>query len=123
MKNILKYLITAFFAVNMTIFTVSAVEWRAKPVQCGDTKELYRDLIDEHNVKPMFVAIEMITNSGLEQEIGAIIFYMNLDNGKWIMIEKGNTPTEACVVALGTDLNFDINEHEIREMITGEKNL
>ena len=120
MKTLLKSIITAIFAANILIFTAFANEWRAKPVQCGDIKQIYKELIDDHSVKPMFVAIEMVTTSDMDQIAAAVVMYMNLDEGKWILLEQGDYPGEMCVIALGTGLDFDIDEDLIREILTGE---
>jgi len=112
MKTILKYLITVFFAVNITIFTAHAATWRSKPVQCGSIAEVKR-VIEENDE---IALIGGLGNSSFNDEnlrdltIVPVYWFYSPDTGSFSVVEFHLESDEACVIQFGNGVDFDVAE-------------
>ena len=112
MKTILKYLITAFFVVNITIFTAHATTWRLKPVQCGTLEEV-KELLDHNEEWALLGAIGNTSlNEDYPEELSPVPVYWfyNEDTGSFTIIEFHFFLDEGCVIQFGNGVDFDVRE-------------
>jgi len=86
-----------------------AGEWRTKPVQCGSIEEI--GVILQQNGEEY-----LLNGAGVSYDTDLIAFsvqvslWANLDTGTWSILETDGT--EACVLAYGEDLSFDLMDEK-----------
>ena len=84
-------------------------EMRAKPIQCGPKASLL-ELIEEAGEEALVGGVgEVIFDNGERKQL-AITFFANPVEGTWTLVEFHN-PIEACVVAYGGSLTFDVQQY------------
>ena len=112
----------AFLIAIAAILFVSTAEaeWKSKPVMCDQTSEIFRVLLDPYEVKPMFAAVENVRRFDGNYQPAVIVFFMNIDNGKFLLLETDDQKDMACVIEFGDGMDFNITESEIREFLLDE---
>ena len=113
-----KFLLAA--AAIMFSFTAEA-EWKHKPIQCTETKKIYSELIDRYNLKPMFAGVANIRTFAGEFQPAVVIFFMNIDDGRFLFLEKDNFVGYSCVTQFGDGIDFNITEEEIRQYLLSDE--
>jgi len=110
------------FAVLIAILFVTNTEagWYEKPIQCADTKEIYRTLIDPHQVEPLFIATGVIIDGNWEEAIALTVLYMNQDTGEFLILEASGKPGEICIISIGSGVDFSQDKDFIRQALTGD---
>jgi hypothetical protein len=110
------------FAVLVMILFVTHAEatWYEKPIQCGDTREIYRTLIDPHNVEPLFIATGVIIDSRGNETIALTILYINQDTSEYLILEASGAPGEICIISIGSGVDFSQDKDFIRQALTGD---
>ena len=88
---------------------VSAVEFRSKPVQCGPKASLLQ-LIEEAGEEALVGGVADVILEGGQKTQVAVTFFANPIEGTWTMVEF-HTPIEACVIAYGGSLDFDVQQY------------
>lgn len=114
MKHLFAALIGILFITN------AEAEWYQKPIQCGDTKEIYRTLIDPHNVEPLFIAVGVIVNGNWDEDVALTVLYINQDTGEFLMLEASGAPGEICIISIGNGVDFSQDKDFIRQALTGD---
>ena len=89
--------------------SVSAVEFRSKPVQCGSRDSLFEVLQEAGEEALVGGVADVIVESGQKTQV-AVTFFANPIEGTWTMVEF-HTPIEACVIAYGGSLDFDVQQY------------
>ena len=112
MKMFLAALSAAFLVTS-----AAAAEWKQKPIQCTETTEIFSRLIDPYKLKPMFAAVANIRTHTGELQPAVVMFFMNIDDGRFLMIETDKSDGYACILAIGDGVDFNITEQEIREFL------
>ena len=110
------------FAVLVAILFVTNAEAGGyeKPIQCGDTREIYRTLIDPYVVEPMFIAVGVIVDSNWLEKPVLTVLYINQDTGEFLMLEASGAPGEICIIAIGNGVDFSQDKDFIRQVLTGD---
>jgi len=115
MKKFDKGLLTAFL-VGIAVILLSLLlpnksygepRWVEKPVQCATYEEVIQRGKDEE-MQPLFT---MVGNARIENEMYSLplVFYYNQENTYWMLVEV-HTDNEACVIGVGSDVDFDVSE-------------
>ena len=97
----LPFLVTSAFA---------APHWVNKPIQCGtidDLDALIYDMQEEFLLR----GVGTIYNQDHEPGLGIIGVYGNPETGTFTIIEVFAGGTEACVIAFGNKLKFDLEDY------------
>ena len=97
----LPFLVTSAFA---------APHWVNKPIQCGtvdDVDALIFGLQEEFLLR----GVGTIYNQNREPALGIIGVYGNAETGTFTIIEVFAGGTEACVIAFGNKLKFDLEDY------------
>jgi hypothetical protein len=98
--------------LGLCLITTSAIaetELRSKPVQCGPKASLLQ-LIEEAGEEALVGGVaDVIVEGGQKMQV-AVTFFANPIEGTWTMVEF-HTPLEACVVAYGGSLVFDVQQY------------
>ena len=79
-------------------------------MQCATYQEVIQRAKDE-GMEPLFT---MVGNARIEDQMYSLplIYYYNQSNTYWMLVEV-HTDNEACVVGVGSDVDFDVSEfHE-----------
>ena len=84
-------------------------EIRAKPVQCGPKASLL-ELIEGAEEEALLGGVAEVVYEDGEKRHLAITFFANPIDGTWTLVEFHN-PVEACVVAYGGSLTFDVQQY------------
>ena len=97
--------------LGLCVFTtsISAVEFRSKPVQCGSRDSLFEVLQEAGEEALVGGVADVIVESGQKTQV-AVTFFANPIEGTWTMVEF-HTPIEACVIAYGGSLDFDVQQY------------
>ena len=115
MKKFDKELLAAFL-VGIAVILLSLLlpnksygepKWVQKPVQCATYQEVIQRAKDE-GMEPLFT---MVGNARIEDQMYSLplIYYYNQSNTYWMLVEV-HTDNEACVVGVGSDVDFDVSE-------------
>lgn len=101
------------FAIAAIAFATTAeAKWYEKPVKCASAQEMYDELIDPYELQPMIVAVANIIIPDESISKAVLIFYMNIDTGRYLIIESDNV--NSCIIAIGDGIDFDITPEQIR---------
>lgn len=110
----MKQIITAI-AISLILSTCSHAiakpTMRNKPVQCATPIEVINEYIMPHELDVMYIAVANITTQMRTQELAAISFWMNVETGKFLMLE-GNKE-EVCVISLGDRMDFSVENDKV----------
>ena len=82
---------------------------RAKPVQCGPKASLL-ELIEGAEEEALLGGVAEVVYEDGEKRHLAITFFANPIDGTWTLVEFHN-PVEACVIAYGGSLTFDVSKY------------
>ena len=107
MKNIF------LFVVLLSLWTINATaapHWVNKPIQCGTINDLDA-LIYDMQEEFLLRGVGTIYNQDREPGLGIIGVYGNTDTGTFTIIEVFAGGTEACVIAFGNKLKFDLEDY------------
>jgi len=110
-----KFLLAA--AAIMFSFTAEA-KWFHKPVQCSTGEDVYNELIETFELQPMFAAVAQIIMPDSSSP-AVLIFYMNVESGRFLILETDNVNT--CIIGIGDGVDFDITPEEIRNFLLNKK--
>ena len=107
MKYIFLFIVLlSFWTINAT----AAPHWVNKPIQCGtvdDVDALIFGLQEEFLLR----GVGTIYNQNREPALGIIGVYGNAETGTFTIIEVFAGGTEACVIAFGNKLKFDLEDY------------
>jgi len=107
------------FAIASIVFATTAeAKWYEKPVQCGQMQEIYDNLIDPYELQPMVAAVANIVMPDQPMSPAVMLFYMNIDTGKFLILESDNVNT--CILAIGDGVDFNLTPDEVRNMFLGK---
>ena len=82
-------------------------EWKQKPIQCASPPEVM-DLLEDQDVVPLMQMVGNIKNSqGNFLTAVPYMMYYNTKDEYWYFVEFTGYE-EACIIALGQGVNFDI---------------
>ena len=107
MKKIIIFIMMLPFLVTSAF---AAPHWVNKPIQCGtinDLDALIYDLQEEFLLR----GVGTIYNQDHEPGLGIIGVYGNTETGTFTIIEVFAGGTEACVIAFGNKLKFDLEDY------------
>lgn len=104
------------FAIAAIVFATTAeAKWFEKPVNCSTSQEVYKELIDPYELKPMIAGVTNIIAPNMPTYPAAMVFYANTETGRYLIIEVDEVST--CILAIGDGLDFNINEDEVRNLL------
>ena len=103
--------------VLMALVSTAEAKWFQKPVQCSTGEDVYSKLIEPYGLQPMLAAVASIVTPD-ESSPAVLIFYMNIDTGRFLILETDNVST--CIVGIGDGVDFNITPDEIREFLLGK---
>ena len=84
---------------------------RNKPVQCALPIDVVNEYILPHELDVMYIAVANIVTQFQQSELAAISFWMNVETGKFLMLE-GNKE-EVCVISLGDRMDFSVENDKV----------
>ena len=129
-KNLLKtFLLVAIcsitFALCSPAFAQSTADWKEKPVQCGDIKEIYNRYVIQYNMIPMFTGVASARDTELNTIPVPVVFFMD-DAGRWMMVEINVTLNEqgenlSCIISLGSGFDSNIDPNELARKLIGSE--
>ena len=100
----------AAFCLGVGVIVVSnafaEVGWFRKPVQCATIEEV-NDLMKERNQVPLFAGVGAVRIENTPYAHPFIAF-SDPDLGSWHLIEYNIPSDQACVVAVGDQIDFDV---------------
>ncbi len=102
MKWIILAIISLTIAYSEEIF---ASDWRTKPVQCGTLEEV-GVLLVEMGEEYLLNGKGISYDTDLKRFLIQVGVWVNLETGTWSILETDGT--EACVLAFGDELSFDL---------------
>jgi len=107
----MKQLITAMALVLSTCTpAVAEPMMRNKPVQCAPPIEVINHYIIPNELDVLYIAVANITTQMQTQQLAAVSFWMNVDTGKFLLLEGDQE--QVCVISLGDKMDFSIeNDH------------
>lgn len=94
--------------VILTGLAVSAAEWFSKPIQCATVQEVV-DLMEERDQQPLVAGVGT-SRIGNEKIAIPTYIFVNTDEGSWHVIEFNIQSDQACVIAVGDQLDFEAVE-------------
>jgi hypothetical protein len=95
--------------------------WKNKPVQCSTTKEIYQIYIDAYELDLIFIGVgNVMRHDGVTMPV-PIFFFVNVDTGLFLVLEKETIPEEMCVLAIGDNLDLDVDPNYLRKLLTGDE--
>ena len=83
-----------------------AVEWFAKPVQC-DTFDVVTQLLIERGQEPLFAGLGT-ARVNEHSVVFPVVVFANPEDKSWHVIEYNVESDQACVVAVGNGLDFNV---------------
>lgn len=101
----------------MALVSTAEAKWFHKPVQCSTGEDVYSTLIEPYGLQPMLAAVASIVTPD-ESSPAVLIFYMNIDTGRFLILETDNVST--CIIGIGDGVDFNITPDEIREFLLSE---
>ena len=105
---LIAFLFTISLLVGINV-AFAETEMRAKPIQCGPKASLL-ELIEEAGEEALVGGVgEVLIDSGETKQL-AFTFFANPVEGTWTLVEFHNV-MEACVVAYGGSLTFDVQQY------------
>ena len=107
MKKIIIFIMMLPFLVTSAF---AAPHWVNKPIQCGTINDLDA-LIYDMQEEFLLRGVGTIYNQDHEPGLGIIGVYGNTDTGTFTIIEVFAGGTEACVIAFGNKLKFDLEDY------------
>lgn len=107
------------FAVAAMVFATTAeAKWFEKPVQCSTGEDVYNTLIETYELQPMFAAVAQIITPDITSP-AVLIFYMNIESGRFLILETDNVST--CIIGIGDGVDFDITPQEMKNFLYKKK--
>jgi len=94
-------------------FAVSAASWFSKPIQCGTVQEVV-DLMRERDQTPLFAGVGTSRIDNNKVAIPTFVF-VDAENGSWHVVEFNVDSDQACVLAVGDQLDFEAVEWYYRQ--------
>ena len=82
-----------------------AGEWRTKPVQCGSIEEI-GVILQQNGEEYLLNGLGISYDTDLKQFTVQVGLWTNQETGSWSILETDGI--EACVLAYGEDLSFDL---------------
>jgi len=114
----MRNLLIAIALLFSTTVAHATPEWKQKPVQCADTKEIFDAYIIPGDMKPMFIAVANIMTVDMQQMPAPVVFYLG-ETGQWMLLELGGD--YSCVISLGDGWDPNIDPAMINDLILGGK--
>ena len=90
--------------------SVSAVELRVKTCSVWILKHSLLEVLEEAGEEALVGGVADVIVEGGQKTQVAVTFFANPIEGTWTMVEF-HTPIEACVVAYGGSLDFDVQQY------------
>ena len=110
----MKALLAAFAAIMLAVTAEAQPIMRNKPVQCAPPIDIVNEYILPFELDVMYIAVANIVTQMRTQELAAVSFWMNVQTGKFVMLE-GNKE-ETCVISLGDRMDFSVQSDQVLEM-------
>ena len=107
MKKIIIFIMMLPFLVTSSS---DAQHWVNKPIKCGTINDLDA-LIYDMQEEFLLRGVGTIYNQDHEPGLGIIGVYGNPETGTFTIIEVFAGGTEACVIAFGNKLKFDLEDY------------
>ena len=82
-----------------------AGEWRTKPVRCGSLEEI-GIILQQQGEEYLLNGLGISYDTDLKEFIVQVGLWTNQETGSWSILETDGN--EACVLAYGEDLRFDL---------------
>lgn len=101
----------------MALISTAEAKWFHKPVQCSTGEDVYSTLIEPYGLQPMLAAVASIVTPD-DSTPAVLIFYMNIDTGRFLILETDNVST--CIIGIGDGVDFNITPEEIKELLLDE---
>lgn len=100
--------------VLMALVSTAEATWFEKPVQCSTGEDVYNTLIEPNDLQPMLVAVASIVTPD-DSTPAVLIFYINIDTGRFLILEADNVST--CIIGIGDGVDVNISPEEIKELL------
>ena len=110
----MKALLAASVAIMIAVTAQAQPIMRNKPIQCAPPIDIVNEYILPFELDVMYIAVANIVTQMRTQELAAVSFWMNVQTGKFLMLE-GNSE-ETCVLSLGDRMDFSVESDEVLEM-------
>lgn len=94
--------------VILVSYTVSAsmhIGWYRKPVQCSTVAEV-NNLMEERNQTPLFAGVGTARIDDSKEALPTFVF-VDVEVGSWHVVEYNLGGNQACVIAVGDQLDFE----------------
>jgi hypothetical protein len=115
MKNLLRTIIV-FTTFLFSFSAFAETQWREKPVQCGDPTSLHK-FLDEAGEKAILGGIGEIRTSQQKKELWPVYVFVNTDTGTFTIVEIHLDSDEACIIAYGDRISFDVQKYFDKEQL------
>jgi hypothetical protein len=102
MKWIILAIVSLTIAYSEEIF---AGEWRTKPVRCGSLEEI-GIVLQQNGEEYLLNGLGISYDTDLIEFTVQVGLWTNQETGSWTILETDGN--EACVLAYGEDLRFDL---------------
>jgi len=103
--------------VLLALVSTTEAKWFQKPVQCSTGEDVYSTLIEPYDLQPMFAAVASIVTPDASSP-AVLIFYMNIDTGRFLIVETDDIST--CIIGIGDGVDFNITPEEMRKFLLNE---
>lgn len=106
-----KFILAIALVLSACTPAIAEPVMKQKPVQCALPIEVINHYILPNELDVMYIAVANITTQFEQQELAAISFWINVETGKFLMLE-GNKE-EVCVISLGDRMDFSVENDKV----------
>lgn len=117
----MRYLLLGIILLLIPTAVHAEPVWKQKPIQCGTSDEIYAAYIDQYDLDPIFIGVGNVMRHDGTTVPAPILFFVNFDTGLFLVLEHETIPRQVCIVAIGDNLDLDVDPDRIRSLLTGKK--
>ena len=119
----MRHLLVGIILLLIPIAVHAEPVWKQKPIQCGTTEEIYSAYIDMYDLDLIFIGVGNVMRYDGTTLPAPIFFFVNFDTGLFLVLEHETIPKQACIIAIGDNLDLDVDPNYVRKLLTEDKKI
>ena len=113
----LRILVIAIAIAFSTTTVAQESNWRHKPVYCGSIPEVYKEIIDKHDLHPIMAAVGHVKSTLAPADLlSPTVLYINSETKRYVLVEFGHGEG-ACITSIGNGIDFDVTAEQVKELL------